>query len=182
MTDDQNKLGGKPAKGYAVGYGKPPASARFKKGQSGNPKGRPKGVRNFATDVRETLKAPVRVTRNGKPKSVSTQEAMLLRLREQALSGNARSLDRYLQLAQKYNGEELAEATAISGDDAVLLDVYNARLLSGASGTNLSSESSDTRSSEDQKTKACSNDNDREQREGESINSPAKPARDQEDK
>lgn len=31
---------------YDVGYGKPPKSAQFKKGQSGNPKGRPKGSKN----------------------------------------------------------------------------------------------------------------------------------------
>src|SRR5437868_239041 len=31
---------------YDVGYGKPPASTRFKPGQSGNPKGRPRGAKN----------------------------------------------------------------------------------------------------------------------------------------
>ena len=30
---------------YDVGYGKPPSASRFKKGQSGNPRGRPKGAR-----------------------------------------------------------------------------------------------------------------------------------------
>ena len=32
-----------------VGYRKPPVHTRFKPGQSGNPKGRPKGPRNLAT-------------------------------------------------------------------------------------------------------------------------------------
>jgi hypothetical protein len=31
---------------YEVGYGKPPESSRFKPGQSGNPKGRPRGAKN----------------------------------------------------------------------------------------------------------------------------------------
>ena len=37
------------------GYGKPPRHSQFKKGQSGNSKGRPKGSRNFSTDLKETL-------------------------------------------------------------------------------------------------------------------------------
>ena len=32
--------------GYEVGYGKPPVAGQFKPGQSGNPRGRPKGSRN----------------------------------------------------------------------------------------------------------------------------------------
>ena len=45
MMDDSrdNKEPVEEAEQYSVGYGKPPVHSRFKKGQSGNPKGRPKG-------------------------------------------------------------------------------------------------------------------------------------------
>jgi hypothetical protein len=41
--------------GNGVGYGRPPEHTRFRKGHSGNPKGRPKGTRNLLTDVQEEL-------------------------------------------------------------------------------------------------------------------------------
>lgn len=36
----------RPAKRYRTGYGRPPKRYQWKKGQSGNPAGRPKGSRN----------------------------------------------------------------------------------------------------------------------------------------
>jgi hypothetical protein len=92
---------------YVVGYGKPPVEHRFKKGLSGNPKGRRKGSKNFGTDVLETLKTPVPINDAGKRSNVSTQKAMLLRLREKALKGDQRALDRLLELARAYNDEDL---------------------------------------------------------------------------
>jgi hypothetical protein len=117
---------------YGVGYGKPPLHSRFKPGQSGNPKGRKKGVANFATDVKTTLKAPVKVTRDGRPRQISTQEAMLLRLREKALSGDARALDRLLALAQVYNSEVPAAVALASEDDLRLLAIFEDRVRRGA--------------------------------------------------
>ena len=42
-----------------VGYKRPPINTRFKPGTSGNPQGRPTGVRNFKTELRELAREPL---------------------------------------------------------------------------------------------------------------------------
>lgn len=114
---------------YNVGYGKPPKHSQFKKGQSGNPKGRPKGSKNFSTHVRETLDLPVPIQEGGKTVQISTQKAALMRLREKALKGDQRALDRLLGLAQVYSRDEL-DLTALEQlpeTDQAILDRYLAR-------------------------------------------------------
>ena len=44
-----------------VGYGNPPKGSRFKKGQSGNRRGRPKGSKNLKTDLTEELQTEIKV-------------------------------------------------------------------------------------------------------------------------
>ena len=121
---------------YEVGYRRPPKTTRFKPGQSGNPKGRPAKARNFKSDVKKTLETPIRLVKDGKPQTVSTQEGLLLRLREKALKGDARSLDLLLELAQAYNAEELATAAddVLGASDQEILENYLERVL--RQGTN----------------------------------------------
>lgn len=115
---------------YKVGKGKPPKHSQYKKGQSGNPKGRPKGSKNFSADLKDTLKEPVALKKDGKRKNVSTQKAALFRLREKALAGDARALDKLLDLARTYNDAELVEATAALGlTDADIINAHNQRVL-----------------------------------------------------
>jgi hypothetical protein len=103
---------------YEVGYRKPPLHSRFKPGQSANPAGRKKGVANFKTDVENTLHLPVQLSESGKTKRVSTQQAALSRLKQKALSGDGRALDRALKLASKQSDE--AESSGAAGPmDAV---------------------------------------------------------------
>jgi hypothetical protein len=93
-----------------VGYKRPPRHSRFQPGRSGNPRGKQKGVRNLGSDVKRTLEVPVRFNEHGKERRISTQEAALLRLREKALKGDARSLDGLLALAKIFNNSSAVES------------------------------------------------------------------------
>ena len=119
---------------YEVGNGKPPQHTRFRKGRSGNPAGRPKAARNFATDLEAILNERIEITENGKPKSVSSQMAALKRLRAEALKGNARSLDRLLALAAAHSAEQEAqsEERSLSASEEEILDRYTQDILRGA--------------------------------------------------
>jgi len=113
-----------------TGYKQPPVGSQFKKGKSGNPKGRPKGTRNFKTDVKATLARPVQVVEGGRSRSISTQQAGLERLREKALKGDQRALDRLIALAERHGEEEtaaMAEAKLSEMEVSLLAD-YEARL------------------------------------------------------
>jgi hypothetical protein len=59
-----------------VGYGKPPRKNRFQSGQSGNPKGRPKGAKSHKAMLQNLLKKKVQVKINGEIQSISTLEAV----------------------------------------------------------------------------------------------------------
>jgi len=71
----------------SVGYGQPPVSTRFKKGKSGNPKGRPRGRRNeIPYDV--VLGQMVTIRENGVERKITAAEAFLLKLAKQGLEGD----------------------------------------------------------------------------------------------
>lgn len=116
-------------KDYEVGHGRPPKHTQFKPGRSGNPRGRPKGSRNFSTDLKATLSERVYVTKGGRRRSVSTQLATLMRLREKALSGDPRALDRLVDLARTYNDAEISDtAASLNKTDAEILEGFEERL------------------------------------------------------
>ena len=50
---------------YEVGYGKPPKQTRFRKGQSGNLLGRPKGSTNLQTEMKRILAAKTKIKVDG---------------------------------------------------------------------------------------------------------------------
>ena len=77
---------------YEIGYKRPPKVSQFKKGRSGNPKGRPKGSNNFVTLLEQELGQSIVVNENGKKKTVSRMQAMVKRMVSGALQGETRAL------------------------------------------------------------------------------------------
>jgi hypothetical protein len=75
-----------------VGYRRPPKHSQFAKGRSGNPNGRPKGVRNFATVIEAELNTKIPITENGKRKSISKREAVAKQLVNKAASGDTKAM------------------------------------------------------------------------------------------
>jgi hypothetical protein len=87
---------------HAVGYGRPPKATQFKKGKSGNPKGRPKGSRPIGAVLQEVLGQRISVTENGKTRRLPALEVMLRRLANDAMRNEPVALKLMLSLFDRY--------------------------------------------------------------------------------
>ena len=120
-----------------VGYGKPPKKTQFKKGQSGNPKGRPKGAKSLKTVLRAELESKIEVKEQGRKIKVSRLEALAKRLVTDALNGNSKAL---AELLKQVNLHLLAPDEPVTvnrpakEEDAALLMAFAARMLKEQQG------------------------------------------------
>lgn len=80
----------------AVGYRKPPTATRFQKGQSGNPRGRPRNRhREIPYDM--VLGQMVTIREDGRERRVTAAEAFLLQLTRKGLQGDSAAARASLQ-------------------------------------------------------------------------------------
>ena len=112
-----------------IGYRNPPQSTQFKKGHSGNPKGRPKGKRNLATVLEKTLHEKVVINENGRRKTITKLEAAVKQLVNKAASGDLRALHQLAALARSADerSPEASTPTAVMAevDQKVLQSIFS---------------------------------------------------------
>jgi len=131
MKKDQNQPADKKQQaseeGYDVGYGKPPKHTQFKKGQSGNPAGRPKGRKTARVSIKnqekllfdyilEENQKEITIKENGRSIKITRGQAILRSLWINALKGSVYAQKASLQLTKQAEDKAAADhATVIDG-------------------------------------------------------------------
>ena len=131
MNDRNDSSPEEPAEDYEVGYGRPPRHTRFQPGQSGNPRGRPKGTKNLKTDLVEELGERILVREGNQSRQVSKQRAVVKTLVAKTLKGDARAagLLTSMMLRLLDTGEGATEVTApLHDDELALLEAFANRV------------------------------------------------------
>ena len=109
-----------------VGYRRPPKHSQFKKGRSGNPRGRPKSISSFKADLAAELQEKLTLTENGRPRKITKQRAFIKTLTAAAIKKDIRAVNALLACMRLFGvGEDdAAPAKSIDLEDLELLETY----------------------------------------------------------
>jgi hypothetical protein len=116
---------------YEVGYGKPPRHSRFRKGRSGNPRGRPSGSKNLSTLLSDALDEPVIVVENGRREKISKREAIVTQLVNRSAKADLKATQILLGMLRDLESRAdpgSAATTAFSETDQQIIRRIQARL------------------------------------------------------
>ena len=114
-----------PGKKSSSGYKNAPDHSRFKKGHSGNPKGRPKGAKGIKTLLAKELKRSITINQDGKTKRIPRSEALAKALVNDALHGRDRPRETVLRYADTIEQDsQQREAKQLAADDQAILERY----------------------------------------------------------
>jgi len=114
---------------YTVGYGKPPKHSRFKPGQSGNPKGRPKGARGLGALLDEELKQSIPVTEGGRTRKLRKLSVIVKAVLAKAMKGDARALQFIVNHSATLKELTAAHPDELEAQDHMLIAAYERRRL-----------------------------------------------------
>jgi hypothetical protein len=114
MSRDEKNLA---PRDYAIGYGKPPVHTRFRKGRSGNPGGRPRGItagRATALALKELYRT-VPVREGDKLIKMPAIQAVLRSKVALAAKGNGPAQRALIEIARALEKEHAAEMAGKGG-------------------------------------------------------------------
>ena len=119
---------------YEVGFGKPPVHSQFKKGQSGNVRGRPKGKQNFITALNNAIGEKLWIVENGKRRSITKLEAAFKQMSNKAAQGDSRALQQLISLGNLIGVESSKKTAELDVDERTVINSLVKRLSSDSLG------------------------------------------------
>ena len=84
-----------------VGYGKPPKATRFRKGRSGNPKGRPSGDENILSVFKRMATKRIKLREGDTWRTITMAEAIILQNYRAALQKDQSAMSNIMRLAEE---------------------------------------------------------------------------------
>ena len=118
------------SEGNGGGRAAPPRHTQFKKGQSGNPSGRPKKVTSFKADLAAELQEKLLITENGRERKITKQRAFCKTLVTAAIKKDIRAVNALLACMRLFGvGQEQIAMSQSEADleDLDLLETYLAQ-------------------------------------------------------
>jgi hypothetical protein len=113
-----------------VGYKRPPKRTQFQPGQSGNPTGRRKNVRNFKTDLDAELHEQIPIRENGREMKITKQRAFIKALVAAAIKGDMRATNALVSFCTRSLGKEDQEGdvnAAPTDEDIDIIEAFAKR-------------------------------------------------------
>jgi hypothetical protein len=89
-----------PATTYDVGYGKPPKTNQFRKGRTGNPRGRKRGDENIISAFKRVVLRRVMLNDGERSRKITLAEAVILKNYNAALQRDAFAMGNVFRLAE----------------------------------------------------------------------------------
>jgi hypothetical protein len=117
-----------PSPKYAVGYRRPPKANQFRPGETGNPRGRPKGSRNIRTVLFDVIGKKIAVTENGQTRRLPALEVMLRRLVNDAVRNDPRAIKLIVSMLDRYEDRDTSsiapDMDELQAEDREILAQY----------------------------------------------------------
>src|SRR6202790_727002 len=85
---------------YEVGYGKPPKANQFRKGRTGNPRGKRQGEENTISVFRRIVSKRVKINDGEKVRTTTLAEAVILKNYNAAMQRDSFAMSNIFRLAE----------------------------------------------------------------------------------